>query len=53
MSLTSRIRLFFDNIEQYVVSYTPLRITMYDSVTLTQKFNVFKRLIRTVTSFGG
>ncbi len=53
MPLLDRIRIFFNKAERYIASYTPLRIIMYDTISLTQKFSVFKRLRRTVTSYGG
>ena len=53
MSLLQRVQIFFDKIESYLVSYNPLRILMYDAVKVTTKFNLFKRVRRTATSFGG
>ncbi len=52
MSLTDRIQLFFSKIERYIVQYSPLRITMYDTIKLTQKLTILQRLRRTVTSYG-
>jgi len=53
MPLLQRVQIFFNKIESYLVSYNPLRIVMYDTIKVTTKFNVFRKLRRTVTSFGG
>ena len=48
-----RAQIFFGKVERYIASYTPLRMIMYDTISIQQKFNVFKRLRRTATSYGG
>jgi hypothetical protein len=53
MSLLSRARILFNKLESYVATYTPLRMVMYDTISIQQKFNVFKRFRRSTTSFGG
>jgi hypothetical protein len=50
--VVSYSRLIMSKLEQYIVTYTPFRIVLYDTLILKQKFNIFTRLIRTKTSFG-
>jgi hypothetical protein len=51
--LLDRAKLFFNKLERYIASYTPLRLILYDTISITQKFNIFKTLRRSTTSFGG
>lgn len=52
-NLLDRARIFFGKLERYVASYVPLRLIMYDTISITQKFTIFKTLRRSTTSYGG
>jgi hypothetical protein len=51
-SIIDYARIIMNKLERHVIHYTPFRVIMYDALLVKQKFNVFKRLRATKTSFG-